>query len=189
MPVFSQNSPLLLGSNHKLTKWQLHRGRVQHMLWARLSGKSYEECGKLDYHGDIMTEKSWSTPEEVQKILRHLIHDVMWKAYTRWQIAEIRCHALAMEVRLLRLHGTAPPDQTLDEWGMPPVYLRAFKAVRIDTLYKLRSVDSEMLMANWRFPKAAIAWAIMKLDHEGLSHSLSMQRKNLTWKKIPKKLV
>lgn len=168
-----RNSPLVKHDKFKPTKKQVWRRRAHRIFLARLSGKSYEECGKIgaDGLGSAATGKTILTPEEARKLIARRAGDLA-KAEYKWKLAECRCHALAMELRLLRIGKEAAPDQPLDAINTPSFWLSAFHGAGIDTVNQLRSIDADMLLARWQFPAGAIDWAIMKLDKMGLSHAL-----------------
>jgi hypothetical protein len=117
--------------------------------------------------------------EGVRTVLRQELV-TMRQAWAKWKLAEARCKALAMELRLLRLGREAPPDQPIEAIDPPAMWLKAFHAAGIETVNQLRAVEAEVLLANWRFPREALGWAILKLDRLGLSHGLKIPRAQCT---------
>ena len=95
-----------------------------------------------------------------------------WRTHDKWKLAEIRCHAMAMELRLLRLGKEAAPDRPLESLDPPKYWLAAYRKAHIETVNQLRAVDAEYLLGHPRFPVGAIDWAVLKMDRLGLSHRL-----------------
>lgn len=103
----------------------------------------------------------------------------LWKAKYQWKMAEMRCRAMALELRYYRLGQVPPEDKPIESLGPSIRAVEQWKKIGITTVNQLRSVDPDILM-NWRIPRRAIVWAILKLDAAGLSHRLSVYRPQRT---------
>jgi hypothetical protein len=114
------------------------------------------------------------TPRRVAEHEPRIRHHVraLWIADAQWKKAEARCRALAMELNLLRIGKEAPPDKPIESLAPPECWRKAWLRAGIETVNQLRSIDPVTLLAQWRFPRGALDWAVMKLDREGLSHRL-----------------
>jgi hypothetical protein len=133
------------------------RGIKMVRAWA--SGKSYVEIAGGRF-----------TVDEVRDIIRYHI-EYLFKAHTKWRLAQIKCHALGIELRALR-SGKDCPDRPIEALNPPAVWLRVFRKAGIETVNQLRAVDEAFLLGKQQFPRAALHWACMKLDRLKLSHAL-----------------
>lgn len=115
------------------------------------------------------------TVDEIRRMIKAHIKVLVCTTF-KWKRAEARCHALAMELNLLRIGKEAPPDQPIETLNVPDFWLKPLKGAGIDTVNQLRSIDAEMLLTRDRFPSGAVDWAVMKLDKLGLSHRLAHSR-------------
>ena len=167
MPSRMSSSPLVTHGMFALRAAERKRRQAATIFNLYFSGKSYAEIG--------VSQKV--SAEEVRKLISYHVRS-LWDVAQKWKAAEMRCHAMAMELRLLRLGKEAPPDQPLKTLRPPKRWLKAFEGAEIETVNQLRSVDGEMLLARYRFPVQAIHWAILTLDKKGLSHRLD-KKKNL----------
>lgn len=166
MPPDRRKSPLLDRSQYAARPREIARSRAHKLFNSWVAGRSYAVLAST------YNLQEW----EVRKIIKNHL-STLWIAETKWRRAEVRCHALAMELRLLRLGEKAEPDYPIEDLKPPEYWLKAFKAAGIETVYQLRAVDTDMLLANWRFPAGAIDWAIMKLDKLKLSHALARPKR------------
>jgi hypothetical protein len=132
-------------------------------LW--LAGKSHEQ----------IAQRFETTPSEARRLIGLTIGDLR-VARRKWKLAEIRCRALAMELRSLRL-GQDCPDRSIVALGPPPRWLKHFKAAGIETVNQLRSVTIEFLLSRPKFPWPAATWAVLRLDELGLSHVLKIRKR------------
>jgi len=114
--------------------------------------------------------------ERVVKVTRLHTH-YLWKLLDKWRQSEVKCRALAMELRQLRAGKECQPDQPIETLFPPQAYLDLFKAVGVETVNQLRSLDPDTLRAYYKFPVAAIHWALLTLDKNGLSHGLAPKQK------------
>ena len=166
-------SPLVTHGKYAADETTMFRLRAQSMFRQRLCGNSMQK----------VAESHQCSQEKVRAIVaKHASR--LYETYEKWKRAEIRCHAMAMEIALLRLGKEVAPDRPLEAINTPPLWLRHFKQVGIETVNQLRAVDPDMLLAHWRFPKGAIEWAILELGKRKLSHRL----RHTTEYKPPKKL-
>lgn len=153
-------SPLGADSGRKPRPKQIRKQRAQRLFNGWAGGKTYADLAAAE----------GLTIEQVRKIIRYYVRE-LWRTHYKWRMAEARCHALAIELRLLRL-GKDCPDQPIESLSPPACWLKAFRRAGVETVNHLRTVDAETLLVRLRFPAGAIDWAIMKLDKLGLSHVL-----------------
>lgn len=148
--------------NKKLNAVQVSRTRSREMFRRFIGGRTLQEISK----------EFSAPPDEIRRLIRMHVK-VQWVCARKWKLAEVKCRALSMELRLLRMGKEAPEDKPIQSLEPPKRWLAAFLSADIDTVNKLRSVDTDLLRANWRFPNHAIDWACMKLNSLGLSHRLT----------------
>ncbi len=120
---------------------------------------------------------AWAIPvDQVRAVITECVRQ-FWKAFVKWKTAEIRCRAMAMEVRLLRCGKDCPVDQPIETLGPPPRWMKAFRKAGLATVNQLRAASPDVLLYFQWFPRGAIDWAILKLDKVGLSHSLAKKKR------------
>jgi DNA-binding CsgD family transcriptional regulator len=140
---------------------QIERKRAHRIFNAWVAGMPYAE----------VAAKEGITVDQLRVLItRHV--KILRESIRKWHMAEARCLALSMELRLLRIGKEAPPDQPIETLNPPKCWLTEFHHEGIMTVNQLRAVDSEMLLSRWQFPIGAVDWAVMKLDKLGLSHVL-----------------
>lgn len=166
-----RKSPLVQHNNYAPWPREIARDRAQRMFNAWVNGKTYEQVA-----AKYSLVSRPITADEVRGIIRHWVK-ILWQTHKKWRLAEVRCHALAMELALLRIGEKADPDQPIQTLGMPDCWVRAYLRVGVDTVNQLRSIDAETLLAFWKFPFGAIRSAIMKLDKLGLGHRLVLKKR------------
>lgn len=135
------------------------RGRDIVRKWAE--GMEYLDIA--EFHG--MTVKG------VREILPQYLKG-LWHARYKWRMAEMRCRAMALELRCLRVGLECPEDQPLETLNPSEKSLKIFKRAGVHTVNQLRSVDGVVLANSDHFRRSALVWAILKLDELGLSHRL-----------------
>ena len=161
MPPDRRHSPLLDRSLYAPRTKEIRRAKAHKIFCRWVAGDSYEK----------LSSQFKVSVDDVRYTLRYHVRE-LYSVYAKRRLAEIRCHALAMELRLLRMQKDAPPDQSIEVLNPPKIWLQAFYKAGIYTVYQLRCVDSDTLLAHKRFPCGAIDWACMKFEKLGLSHAL-----------------
>jgi hypothetical protein len=148
---------------HKPGREEIQAERVHHMFLRWLYGSTMDQ---------IAVDNKISKTTAVARVAQHV--KSLWRSHAKWRLAEIKCHAMSMELRLLRMGKEAQPDRPIETLHPPAPWLKLYKNVGIDTVNQLRAVDTETLLAHWRFRVGAIDWAILALDKLGLSHVLNL---------------
>ncbi len=168
-----RTSPIRSDPQYRRQPDEVMEWRARKIVNAWAQGMVYPEIARL--HG--------MTVSGVREVITRNIRE-LWEARMKWKLAEMRCRAMAMELRYLRLGLECPEDQAIEVLEPGERTLAAFREAGVETVNQLRSVDAVVLGMRRHFPRSAIAWAILKLDSLGLSHRLKMQKKNLAaWPK------
>jgi hypothetical protein len=84
----------------KLGIREVHRQRARRIFNRWVRGHSFE----------VIAADEKVTKEQAHRIVVLHLREC-WRSWYKWRLAETRCHALAMELRLLRIGKEAPPDQ------------------------------------------------------------------------------
>ena len=176
MPRYWGYSPLRKQPEFALKPKQLARGMAHTIFTQWASGISYAEIASRHY----------MTADGVRVVIKNHISE-LWRVYHKWRLAETKCHALSMELRLLRAGRDCPEDQPLEAIRPPKIWLKAFRRAGIGTVNQLRAVSTDVLLSQYRFPEGAIDWAILKMDKLGLTYALQRSGRRPSRAKLPRR--
>jgi hypothetical protein len=176
MPRDWAYSPLRKQPEFSIKPKQLARGMAHRIFAQWAGGMAYTE----------IADRRGMTADGVKIVIKNHISE-LWRVYHKWKMAETKCHALSMELRLLRAGKDCPEDQPIEAIKPPKIWLKAFRQAGIGTVNQLRAVSTDVLLSQYRFPEGAIDWAILKMDKLGLTYALQKSGRRAALTKLPRR--
>ena len=176
MPLDWGYSPLRKHPEFALRPKQITRAAAHQLFGQWASGMPYSK----------IADRHYMTISGVRETIRNHVRE-LWRVHYKWKLAETRCHALSMELRLLRAGQECPSDQPIEALKPPKIWMKAFRQAGLSTVNQLRAVSTDVLLSQYRFPKGAIDWAILKFDKLGLSYALKDYGRRPMRAKLPRK--
>ena len=176
MPRYWSYSPLRKQPEFALKPKQLRREMAHSIFRQWAIGIPYKD----------IADRHYMTIDGVRDVITNHISE-LWRVYHKWKLAETRCHALSMELRLLRAGKDYPPDQPIEAIRPPKIWLKAFRRAGITTVNQLRAVSTDVLLSQYHFPEGAIDWAILKMDKMGLTYALQRSGRRPSRTKLPRR--